>query len=359
MVYPSSRLLPRLAALRLWRATAIAVAAMLFGQSNVAAAPLDLSRWPDPARITDVRVEAVTYPSQSPFTLREVGRGAADNPPTEAHATLFVPAMASAAAPVPAVVLLHGAAGVLDTREMTYARQYAAMGVAALVVDAFGARRERATRFIDRLLEITETMVLADAYAGLAYLAAQPDIDGTRVALIGFSYGGIAATLGAFAQTAETLSPNGLRFAAHVSYYGPCIARFDDPRATGAPVLMLAGSRDAIIDRQRCDEVLADLRHGGAQTQFISYPGALHQWDGRFVGPRTIGRNLSGCRFQVRRDGLVYDRHTYLQMAGPLSRRLILALCVDREGYLIGRDDTVRAQSNQAVGKFLGRALAR
>jgi len=43
------------------------------------------------------------------------------------------------------VVLLHGSGGVLASRELTYAPQLARMGVAALVVDSFGARRDRGT----------------------------------------------------------------------------------------------------------------------------------------------------------------------------------------------------------------------
>jgi dienelactone hydrolase len=356
MIYRSRRALPRHG-----RKTSLLVAiisAIGFAQS-ASAQGFDLSRWPDPAEITGVNSAIVSYPSHSPFTLREVGRGAEEDPPTPARAGLFVPQGATADNPVPAVVLLHGAAGVLSAREIAYAGQFAAMGVAALVVDAFGARRDRGTGFVQRLLEVTETMVLADAYAGLQFLDARPEIDGERVALIGFSYGGIAATLGAFAQTAETLSPNGLRFAAHVSFYGPCIARFDDTRATGAPLLMLAGSNDAIVNPARCNEILSDLREGGAETEFVVYQGAFHQWDGSFRGPRTIGRNLADCRFKVGNDGVVSDSFTFLHMTGPISRRLILAACVDSEGYLIGRDDTVRAKSNRAMGQFLTRAFTR
>ncbi|NKB48277.1 MAG: dienelactone hydrolase [Alphaproteobacteria bacterium] len=356
MIYPNRPALPRLR--RKILPIAAALLATGFAQT-VGADTFDLGRWPNPAAVNEMRGELVSYPSHSPFTLREVGGGAEEDPTTAARAGLFVPPTATAADPVPAVVLLHGAAGVLAARELTYARQFAAMGVAALVVDAFGARRDRATGFVERLLEVTETMVLADAYAGLRFLDARPEIDGGRVALIGFSYGGIAATLGAFEQTAETLSPDGPRFAAHISYYGPCIARFDDARATGAPVLMLAGSEDAIVDPMRCNQVLDDLRAGGAETEFVIYQNAFHQWDGSFRGPRPIGRNLADCRFKVGNDGVVRDSFTFLQMTGPISRRLILAACVDSDGYLIGRDDNVRAKSNRAVGDFLTRAFTR
>jgi len=84
-------------------------------------------------------------------------------------------------------VLRNGASGVLGSRELTYGAQFSEMGVAALVIDAFGALRDRATGCINRFLEITETMALAAAYAGLRHLDFLPEVDGDRVALMGFS----------------------------------------------------------------------------------------------------------------------------------------------------------------------------
>ncbi|MBO6783371.1 MAG: dienelactone hydrolase family protein [Alphaproteobacteria bacterium] len=334
-----------------------ALAAVTLLATAARAGDVDLSEWPDHTAISVAGGTSVTYPSHSPFTLWEVGKSDELDPPTEARAALFLPDGASADRPAPAVVLLHGAAGVLSARELTYGAQFAEMGVAALVVDAFGARRDRASGFIDRLLNITETMVIADAYAGLRYLDSLPQVDGERVALMGFSYGGMSTMLAAFEQTAATLSPDGLRFAAHISFYGPCLARFDDKTATGAPVLLLAGAKDAIVDPERCNEVVEDLREGGAEAEFVVYEDAYHQWDGRFGGPRMIGRNLAPCAFNVNESGVVRDTFTFLPMSGPFLRKVILGACVESEGYLIGRDDAVRARSNDAVGAFLMKAF--
>jgi len=89
----------------------------------------------------------------------------------------------------------------------------------------------------------------------------------------------------------------------------------------------------------------------------VVYEGAYHQWDGRFAGPRMIGRNLAPCELNVNEKGVVRDTLTLLPMSGPFLRKVILGLCVESEGYLIGRDDAVRAKSNAAVGNFLMRAL--
>jgi len=230
--------------------------------------------WPNGATIAAVAAEPVRFPSHSPFSLREVRAGDGDDPRTEAVGQLFLPHRSPGAGKAPAVIMLHGAGGVLYARELTYSRQLAAMGIATLVIDSFGARRDRAQSFIGRLFEITQAMLLADVFAGLRYLAGRPEVDAERVMLVGFSYGAMASVFAAYAQVAERYAPEGRRFAGHVAFYGPCIVRFADPRTTGAPVLMLAGSRDAIVDQRRCGEIVTDLRAGGSPVESIVYQDA-------------------------------------------------------------------------------------
>jgi hypothetical protein len=74
-------------------------------------------------------------------------------------------------------------------------------------------------------------------------------------------------------------------------------------------------------------------------------------------GPRRIGRTLDGCRLRVAGDGTVQDRNTMLPMIDSFTRKIILGLCSDSSGYLIGRDDLVRARSNADLGRFLARVL--
>jgi hypothetical protein len=83
----------------------------------------------------------------------------------------------------------------------------------------------------------------------------------------------------------------------------------------------------------------------------------VHQWDGSRPGPRPIGRLLNDCDFQVERDLTVRDGNLGLAMGGSFSRKLILANCVGSEGYLIGRDDAVRARSDRDVAAFLSAAF--
>jgi hypothetical protein len=51
------------------------------------------------------------------------------------------------------------------------------------------------------------------------------------------------------------------------------------------------------------------------------------------------------------------DVDSGLAMSGPFMRKIILGLCSGSEGYLIGRDDAVRAKSNRVLALFLTRAF--
>ena len=192
----------------------------------------------------------------------------------------------------------------------------------------------------------------ADAYAALDALSHRRDIDASHVALVGFSYGGMAATYAMQRTLSDRLARPGERFAAVASYYAPCIARFDDVRTTGAPLLMMYGGKDQLIHPDRCASVADDLRRGGSAVTVVAFPDAVHQWDGE-MAPRLIGRHLADCDFRVDRHGIVHDRNTGLVMTGPLTRGVILGLCTGDRPWPIGRDDAVTARSNALLGRFL------
>ncbi len=298
-----------------------------------------------------VRQEIVTFPSSDPFVPAAIGRA----PARMVSGLLFLPSGAAPDHTTPAVVMLHGSAGVIYDRAK-YGPQLASMGIAVLLVQTYDSRRDLGTGFIERVLNITETMFVADAYAALRYLATRPEIDPRRVVLAGFSYGGMATEYAMYAQMADALAPNGPRFAGHVAFYAPCIARFADSRTTGAPLLMLYGAEDQLIRPDRCARIADDLRSGGSEVEIVSYPGAVHQWDGG-MRRQLIGRQLAGCRFRVERDGTVRDENTHLPMSGPFLRKIILGLCTGSRPYPIGRDDAVRAKSNRDFSVFLARVF--
>ncbi|MEM8662897.1 MAG: dienelactone hydrolase family protein [Pseudomonadota bacterium] len=322
-----------------------AFAGLFAALAGSASAMLDGSGdWPD----SGPRGERVDVATASPFALYEVGR---ETGTIAAHVT-FTPAIgADADNPAPAVILLHGAGGVSGSREGRYAREFAAQGVASAIVNVFAARNGGG--FVERLMRVTETMALADAFAVKNWLAARPDIDGKRIAIIGFSYGGMSATYAAYNQVVEAFGED--PFAGHVAFYAPCIARFEDNTTTGAPILMLWGERDEIVDPDMCLQTAQDLEAGGSSVEIERYD-AGHRWDSRGRRWRAPA-HIADCRFRVGRDGAVRDENSFFVMDGPVSRAAILAMCANREGFLIEPDEAIRLRSNAALAKFLNPIL--
>ena len=304
--------------------------------------------WPDPNTVTGIRPIEVALTSSDPFTPADAGLAKS----RVVRGQLYLPPEASPARRVPALVLLHGSVGNARERGHRYGLPLAALGVAVLVVETYASREDLGRSFVGRALHITETMFDADAYAGLDLLSHRPDIDAAHIGLIGFSYGGMAATYAMQRLLAERLARPGERFAAVASYYAPCIARFDDVRTTGAPLLMMYGGKDQLIHPDRGAAVAGDLRRGGREVTIVEFPNAVHQWDGE-MAPRLIGRHLADCDFRVDAHGIVHDRNTGMMMTGPLTRGIILALCTGSRQWPIGRDDLVAAQSNATLSRFL------
>ncbi len=325
---------------------------LLAGGTAMAAVHI-VDPWPNPQSVTGVRVETLALASSDPFTPADIGHA----PARRVDAQLYVPAGDTPDHATPAVVLLHGSIGNAAERGERYGPALASMGIAVLVIDTYASRPDLGAGFLARVLHITETMFVADAYAALRALAVRPDIDARHIALAGFSYGGMAATYALYAQLADRLAPPRLRFAGHVAFYAPCIARFRDSRTTGAPLLMLYGQQDQLIHPERCAQIADDLRHGGSDVRIVAYPDAVHEWDGE-MPPRLIGRHLADCRFVVDRDGSVQDQDTGLPMTGPFLRKIILALCTGSRPYPIGRDAAASARSNHDFAGFLARVFA-
>jgi fermentation-respiration switch protein FrsA (DUF1100 family) len=103
--------------------------------------------------------------------------------------------------PFPAVVGLHGCAGMHETTKQRLADQLVAWGYVLLLVDSY------ATRGIDEACTTTAFATFLkrrpDAYAGLLFLAGQGFVDPQRIAAVGFS-----AAPGSASMRRSPLHPN-------------------------------------------------------------------------------------------------------------------------------------------------------
>jgi uncharacterized protein len=179
------------------------------------------------------------------------------------------------AAPMPAVLILHGSAG-LDSRGEVHARALNALGFATLELDLWAARGWVAARS-GRPEGVPET--LPDAFAALDYLAAMPEVDASRIGVAGFSWGGVMAVLAAAEANANRYSTSEQRFAAHAAFYPVCwvydrVPGYELDSLTQAPLLILTGARDDYDAPASCPDLAA--RYDGRNIHVVVYPDAYH-----------------------------------------------------------------------------------
>lgn len=198
--------------------------------------------------------------------------------PVAIEATLIRPA---GPGPFPAVVLLHGCAGV-QTQSLRWARWLADRGYVALVLDSFGPRGiEGDCRSGPDDPPITARF--DDAFGALRYLQSLAYVRAERVAAIGWSQGGVYAMAAINGPSLERARRRGVAlpatgFAAAVGVYpGGCFSLVGEQVVR--PLLVLIGEADDWTPAAKCREMVEAMRGRGADAAIVTYPGAYHYFD--------------------------------------------------------------------------------
>jgi carboxymethylenebutenolidase len=173
----------------------------------------------------------------------------------------------AATAPRPAVLMLHEFWGI--KADLTgKADALAAEGVVVVAPDMF---RGRTTTWLPRAIylavSVPEAQALGDLTPVLRWLQAQPDVDPTRIVVMGFCYGGGKALQ--FSLQQEELAGTGV-------FYG---ALESDPAVLArlpGPVLGIFGAEDQSPSPEQVEQFRAGLAAAGVEHEITVYPGVGH-----------------------------------------------------------------------------------
>lgn len=216
--------------------------------------------------------------------------------PTTIDGWLFRP---PGAGPFPAVVALHGCAGLyarggeLTARHRDWAERLVGEGYAVLLPDSFSARG------VDEICSRDERTIRTayernrDAWGALTYLRSQPFVRADRVALLGWSNGAMTVLAAVAAQTrarpADAAPPR-----VAVAFYPGCastLARAD--WSPMAPLHVLIGALDDWTAPQPCEALVARTQAAGGSADIVVYPGAFHDFDDPGMAVHTRGNVAS------------------------------------------------------------------
>jgi dienelactone hydrolase len=264
---------------------------------------------PVPPLATLAQGETGRIPFQSvTLTMPQFLSGRPGGAPAEISGDLELPR--GQAGRLPAVVIIHGSAGV-GPHHWDWAAELNRIGVATFVVDSFSGRGIR--RLDGRPGRFGPILAIVDAYRALELLSTHPRIDPSRIALMGFSYGGVVSLYASLTRFQRLHGPAGVTFAAYLPFYPFCNFRFvDDTLVSDRPFRVFHGTADDWTPIGPCRDYIARLRRAGKDAQLVEFPGAQHAFDvQRLPALRRLPNvpNPSRCFF-VERAGRLVDPQT-------------------------------------------------
>ena len=186
--------------------------------------------------------------------------------------------------PFPAVILMHGCAGVGIWNTM-WSKRLAAWGYAVLSVDSF---TPRGLSYICDGSDVGTASAWGralDAFGARAYLSSLNAIDPARIAVMGMSHGG-ASVLEAIQQaTPAGASTNPFRAA--IALYPLC----NPMREVVTPVLILMGDKDSWTSSDWCANYVDALPEPNDVTLEI-FQGAHHLFDVEGLDTKELGLTI-------------------------------------------------------------------
>jgi dienelactone hydrolase len=171
----------------------------------------------------------------------------------------------------PGVLLVHHRAG-LDEATLESARMISEMGYVVLAADMFG--KGVLPQTVPEMQALTgvfngdRMLTRARAQAGLDWLSANPMVDNTRLAAIGYCFGG---------NVALELAESGAALDGVIPVHGSFRNLVpEDANNIQGQVLILHGAEDTTAPLEVVNDLIADFRAAEVDWQLELYSGATH-----------------------------------------------------------------------------------
>ncbi|MBR1197751.1 dienelactone hydrolase family protein [Bradyrhizobium sp. AUGA SZCCT0240] len=209
----------------------------------------------------------------------------------------------NAAGPRPGVLVFHEGLG-LGEFAMERVRRLADLGYIALAADMFGDRRQASNlQQVATLvggLRAEPEKLHARGRAALAAQANLPDVDTSRLAAIGFCFGG---------SVVLELAREGADLKVVVSFHGVLATKMPaQPGRVKASVLVLTGAEDPLAPPDQVTAFENEMREGHVRDwQVINYGNTLHG----FTNPAADGSMMRTALYNEQA-----DRRSWAAMRG-------------------------------------------
>ncbi len=219
---------------------------------------------------------------------------------TDAHGLLTKPADWKAGSPVPMILFIHGGPNGQDAHSFDFLRQFvAAHGYAELNVNYRGSSG-RGQDYAKAIAADWGDKEVIDLLAGVDKAVAMGVADPNRLAVTGWSYGGILTDYTIASDPRFKAAISGAGVAAPLSFYGTdqYILQYDNElgppwknaqlylklsyplleadKRIHTPTLFMGGTSDMNVPILGGEQMYQALRSLGVPTELVVYPGQFH-----------------------------------------------------------------------------------
>ena len=305
--------------------------------------------------INDVKVnldsnqEIVIFESKNPFNFFDILHDLEKTSNQTVYAIITYPEIIKDKYEV--VIGVSGSLG-WGEHHYKYLTEYRKLGIATISLHSFKSRGVKST--VGDQIAVTIPMVIHDAYSLLKKLSSIDKFLINKVAITGWSLGGGVSLFSAWKPLQEKLSPD-LKFAAHLPFYPPCIAKLDNPIFTDVPMHILAGKNDNWVPSEPCENLINELNQlGYSKASITVYNDAHHSFDrNREIVTVPDAYKLENCRLLLDDDGIV-STNTLIKipMKNGLMQKMGLMFCAEK-GPTMGGNAKARKDALLFSKKFM------
>lgn len=247
---------------------------------------------------------------------------------------------------LPVVILVHGSDGPTSGAVAAWRQSLDKHGFATFRIDSFTGRDIKEVETNQRQLGLLN--VIFDVYRAVDVLSIDERIDASRIVVMGFSRGGLAAIYASLRRFHQLYGPDRGSIAAYLPVYAGCgLGLVGDTEVVDAPIRAFHGEADDWVPMKACQDLTERMRAAGADATLTVFPGAHHAFDNPRATPVRRLDDLETPRNCLRKemDGSIVNVET----GKPFSYD---DACIER-GVTVGYDKAASDAASRQVMQIL------